>query len=169
MPVENLFEAISPERANYLASLPRKRIAAGAVFADHHGRTLLVAPTYRPYWQLPGGVVDADESPRAAAARAVRRELGLDVQLGRLLAVDWVAPAPGRIEGLLFVYDGGVLSAEQSGTVVLPPAELQDWAWCTDAELVERLPGHMLARTQSAIRARIDGTTGYLENGSTAA
>jgi DNA-binding transcriptional MerR regulator/ADP-ribose pyrophosphatase YjhB (NUDIX family) len=169
MPAENLFEGISPERANYLASLPRKRVAAGAVFSDEHGRTLLVAPVYRSYWQLPGGVVDADESPLAAASRAVHRELGLDMQLGRLLAVDWVAPAPGGIEGLLFVYDGGTLSDEQSGDVVLPPAELQDWAWCTDDDLAERLPAHMLRRTQAALRARADGSTGYLENGSAAA
>jgi 8-oxo-dGTP diphosphatase len=169
MPAEDLFEGISPDRANYLASLPRKRVAAGAVFSDEHGRTLLVAPTYRPDWQLPRGVVDADESPLAAASRAVHRELGLEVQLGRLLAVDWVAPAPGGIEGLLFVYDGGTLAAEQSAAVVLPPAELHDWAWCTEDELAERMPAHMLRRTQAAIQARTDGSTGYLENRSAAA
>jgi DNA-binding transcriptional MerR regulator/ADP-ribose pyrophosphatase YjhB (NUDIX family) len=169
MPAENLFEAISAERANYLASLPRKRVAAGAVFADRHGRTLLVAPTYRPFWQLPGGVVDTDESPLAAATRAVRRELGLEVRLGRLLVVDWVAPAPGGIEGVLFVYDGGTLSDEQSGAVILPPSELEDWAWCTEDELAERLPAHMLRRTQAAIQARVEGSTDYLENGSAAA
>jgi DNA-binding transcriptional MerR regulator/ADP-ribose pyrophosphatase YjhB (NUDIX family) len=168
MPAEELFEAISPERANYLARLSKKRVAAGAVFHDEHGRTLLVAPTYRPHWQLPGSVVDGDESPLSAATRAVRRELGLDMQLGRLLVVDWVAPAPGGIEGLLFVYDGGTLTAEQSDAVVLPPAELQDWAWCSEDELTERLPAHMLRRTQAAIQARTDGSTGYLENGSAA-
>ena len=89
--------------------------------------------------------------------------------LGRLLAVDWVAPASGGIEGLLFVYDGGTLSAAQSDAVVLPPEELQDWAWCTEDELAERLPAHMLRRTQAAIQARTDRSTGYLENGSTAA
>ena len=60
MPAEDLFVGISPERANYLASLPRKRVAAGAVFGDERGRILVVAPTYRPHWQLPGGVVDSD-------------------------------------------------------------------------------------------------------------
>jgi 8-oxo-dGTP pyrophosphatase MutT (NUDIX family) len=152
MPTENLFEAMSPERANYLASLPRKRVAAGAVFSDQHGRTLLVAPTYRPYWQLPGGVVEADESPLTAATREVREELGLPLP-GRLLAVDWVAPAPGRIEGLLLVYDGGTLADEQ--------------AHAAD-ELVDRLPAHMLKRIQAALQARTDGSTSYLENGSAA-
>ncbi|MCZ0730918.1 MerR family transcriptional regulator [Mycolicibacterium iranicum] len=169
MTAENLFEGMSPERANYLAGLPKKRVAAGALFADGEGRTLLVAPTYKPYWQLPGGVADADESPLAAATRAVRRELGLDVELGRLLVVDWVEPSANKIEGLLFVFDGGTLSPEQSDTVVLPPAELGEWAWCGTEQLPQRLPDFMLLRIQTAIRARASKTTTYLENGAPAA
>jgi 8-oxo-dGTP diphosphatase len=169
MSAENLFEGMSPERLNYLAGPPKKRVAAGALFGDHEGRTLLVAPTYKPYWQLPGGVADADESPWAAATRAVRRELGLEVRLGRLLVVEWVGPSPSRIEGLLFVYDGGTLTPEQRQSVVLPPDELQDWAWCDGGELPARLPEHMLPRIQTALRARASGATTYLENGAAAA
>ncbi|WP_193045390.1 MerR family transcriptional regulator [Mycolicibacterium baixiangningiae] len=169
MTAENLFEGMSPERANYLAGLPKKRVAAGALFDDGKGRTLLVAPTYKPYWQLPGGVADADESPWAAATRAVRRELGLDITLGRLLVLDWVEPSPSRIEGLLFVYDGGTLTSEQHQSVVLPPDELAAWAWCASDELPTRLPEHMLARIQTARSAQATGATTYLENGAVAA
>lgn len=169
MSAEDLFEGMSPERASYLAGLPRKRVAAGALFGDAEGRTLLVAPTYKPYWQLPGGVADADESPLAAATRAVRRELGLDTRLGRLLVLDWVGPSSNRIEGLLFVYDGGTLTPEQRRSVVLPPDELEDWAWCDDDELRTRLPVHMLPRIRTALRARASGVTAYLENGTEAA
>jgi 8-oxo-dGTP diphosphatase len=168
MPAENLFTAMTPERAAYLTGLPRKRSAAGVLFTDDLGRSLLVEPTYKPYWQLPGGVVDVDESPLAAAGRALSRELGLSITPGRLLVVDWVAPSPNRIEGLLFVYDGPTLSSDQSSAISLPPDELGRWAWCTDSELRERLPAHMLERTRAALRARADGTTLYLENGSAA-
>ena len=169
MTAENLFQGMTPERANYLAGLPKKRVAAGALFSDGEGRTLLVAPTYKPYWQLPGGVAAADESPRAATTRAVRRELGLDVTLSRLLVVDWVGPSPSRIEGLLFVYDGGTLAPEHSDTVTLPPEELKDWAWCDGSELPARLPKHMLFRIQAALGALASGATAYLENGALAA
>lgn len=165
----NLFEGMSPERAHYLAGLPKKRVAAGALFADDEGRTLLVAPTYKPHWQLPGGVAHVDEPPLAAATRAVRRELGLDITLGRMLVLDWVGPSPSRIEGLLFVYDGGTLTSEQHQSVVLPPGELADWAWCNGGELPARLPEHMLPRIQTALRARASGATIYLENGAVAA
>lgn len=36
-------------------SLPRKRMAAGALFVDGLGRVLLVDPVYRGTWDLPGG------------------------------------------------------------------------------------------------------------------
>ncbi|GAA0943357.1 hypothetical protein GCM10009559_40180 [Pseudonocardia zijingensis] len=165
MPAEDLFEAMTPERAEYLAGLPKKRVAAGTQFVDDFGRVLLVEPTYRPYWLLPGAVVRTDESPFSAAARAVRDELDLPVEPGRLLVVDWVPPGPDRIEGLLFVYDGPTLSSEQAAAITLPPEELRGWAWCTDEELQDRLPAHMLRRTRAACRARAEGETLYLENG----
>src|SRR5882724_3664785 len=74
----------------YVASLARKRMAAGALFLDEDGRVLLVDPIYRETWDLPGGAVEAEESPQAACRREVAEELGLDRQPGRVLAVDWV-------------------------------------------------------------------------------
>jgi DNA-binding transcriptional MerR regulator/ADP-ribose pyrophosphatase YjhB (NUDIX family) len=166
MPAENLFEAMTPERAEYLAGLPKKRTAAGALFSDDLGRTLLVEPTYKDSWLLPGAVVGADESPFSATVRAIRHELGLSVEPGRLLVVDWVPPSPDHIEGLLLVYNGPTLSSHQSAAITLPQAELRSWAWCTDDELQDRLPPHMLRRTRAALQARAEGTTLYLENGS---
>jgi 8-oxo-dGTP diphosphatase len=45
------------------------------LFRDAAGRVLLVKPTYKNGWEIPGGYVDAGESPRAAAAREVKEEL----------------------------------------------------------------------------------------------
>jgi DNA-binding transcriptional MerR regulator/ADP-ribose pyrophosphatase YjhB (NUDIX family) len=168
MPAENLFGSMTPERAEYLAGLPKKRTAAGVLFSDDLGRTLLVEPTYKKYWQLPGAVVDADESPFSATVRAIRKRLGLSIRPGRLLVVDWVPPSPDRIEGLLFVYDGATLSSDHTAKIALPSAELRSWAWCTDDDLQDRLPAHMLRRTRAALRARADGATLYLEKGSPA-
>ena len=50
---------------DYTATLPRKRMAAAVLFFDAADRLLLVEPTYKPTWELPGGTVEADESPRA--------------------------------------------------------------------------------------------------------
>ncbi|MFC7641019.1 NUDIX domain-containing protein [Streptosporangium lutulentum] len=41
-------------------------MAAGALIRDAVGAVLLVDPTYKPQWEVPGGSVDAGESPLAA-------------------------------------------------------------------------------------------------------
>ena len=60
---------------DYTATLPRKRIGAGAVLSDGQGRVLLVEPTYKPYWEIPGGAVEGDESPYTAVVRERSEEV----------------------------------------------------------------------------------------------
>ncbi|MGA5823682.1 NUDIX domain-containing protein [Kitasatospora sp. NPDC094028] len=50
----------------------------------------------RPPWEMLGGGVEWDESPKAGAVREVKEELGLSVVVGRLLGMDWVGPRPDR-------------------------------------------------------------------------
>jgi hypothetical protein len=45
-----------------MASLARKRMAATAFFRDEQGRVLLVNPSYKETWDLPGGAVAALEN-----------------------------------------------------------------------------------------------------------
>ena len=150
---------------DFTATLPRKRMGAGVLFHDPAGRVLLVEPTYKPWWELPGGAVEADESPRAAAAREVAEELGLTIVPGRLLVVDWVPPRPGRTEGVMFVFDGGEVHTEAAARIRVPPDELRGWAWCTAAEAEERLSPLLARRTVAALAAVVDGTTAYLHDG----
>ena len=155
----------SQASGDYVANLARKRVGAAVLFTDPAGRVLLVEPTYKEYWEVPGGAVDADESPYDAAVRELKEELGLSVSPGRLLVVDWVPPRPGRTEGVMFVYDGGGLSHTQAAEILVPPDELAGWAWCTLAEARERLSDLLARRVEAALRARRDHDTAYLESG----
>jgi 8-oxo-dGTP pyrophosphatase MutT (NUDIX family) len=151
--------------SDYTAGLPSKRMGAGVLFRNAAGDVLLVEPTYTDHWEIPGGTVEADESPRAAAVREVVEELGLATSPGRLLVVDWVPPRAGRTEGLMLIFDGGRLTGEQTASIRVPPAELRGWAWSAPAEVDRRLPGR-LARRVAAARAAVDGGgTVYLEGG----
>lgn len=150
---------------DFTAGLPRKRMGAGVLLSGPAGRVLLVEPTYKPDWEIPGGCVEAGESPLAAAQRELKEELGLALPVGRLLVTDWVPPRPDRTEGFMLVFDGGILDREQAGRITLPADELRSWSWCTEADAAERLSALLARRVTAAIRARADGTTLYLENG----
>ena len=89
----------------------RKRVAADVILRDEDGRFLLVNPNYKPDWDLPGGMVEANEAPIDAARRELREELGLDIPVGAA-PVRRVGPAARPWDDtLVFIFDGGVLAA----------------------------------------------------------
>ena len=149
----------------YYASLPAKWIGAGLVCRDADGRVLLVQPTYKPTWELPGGVVEAGESPAACAAREVHEELRVHLPVGRLLVVDWLPARPPKTEGLMMQFDGGVLDDAVTRRFRLPADELAAWRWFSGAELEGVLPDYMARRTRVALDAARFGSTAYLEWG----
>ncbi|MBZ3904929.1 NUDIX domain-containing protein [Streptomyces griseiscabiei] len=151
----------------YLASLPRVFAGAAALFQDAEGRVLLVEPNYREGWALPGGTIESDdgETPRQGARRETLEEIGLDVVLGRLLAVDWVR-WPGRPPLVAYVYDGGVLGEEDLKRIRLQEEELLSWRLVPRGELTDHLPGALGPRVLAALDVLADGTgTVELENG----
>ncbi|MCO5969257.1 NUDIX domain-containing protein [Actinoallomurus soli] len=74
------------------ATQPRKRVGADILLRDEHDRLLLVDPAYKPDWDLPGGMSEANEPPAETVRRELKEELGLEVVVGDLLCVDWVSP-----------------------------------------------------------------------------
>lgn len=156
----------------YVASLARKRMGATAFFRDEEGRVLLVNPVYKKPWELPGGAVEADESPNAACRREVAEELGLDREVGRVLAVDWV---PARVigpdqtmlpDGVIVVYDGGVLSPEDVKEIILVDGELSGFEFVAADEAAERVTPLVARRITACLEACEAGTVATLENGS---
>ncbi|WP_369372334.1 NUDIX domain-containing protein [Promicromonospora sp. Populi] len=151
--------------AEHTRSIPQKRSAATMVFTDAAGRVLLCEPTYKQVWEAPGGAVEGNESPRDGAVREVHEELGLVVEPGRLVAVDYVPPIEGRTESLIFVYDGGHMADEQVAAIHLADEELRSWAWCTVDQVHERMRPLVARRIEAALGAIRDGGVVELENG----
>jgi ADP-ribose pyrophosphatase YjhB (NUDIX family) len=149
----------------FVAALPRKRMGAGVLFHDGIGRVMLVDPIYKEPWDVPGGIVEADESPHSAAKREILEELNLDITPGRLLVVDWVPAQPTRPDAVLYLFEGGILSADQSARIELQATELQAWAWVPMERIGERLTPLLTRRVTAAIHASLHGTTMYLEYG----
>ena len=55
-------------------------LSTGAAIFDAEGRILLMKRAGNGKWGLPGGLVEADESPREAAIRETKEETGLTVE-----------------------------------------------------------------------------------------
>lgn len=149
---------------DFSETLPRKRMAAGALVCDTTGRLLIVKPTYREGWLIPGGTVETGESPYQACVREVAEELGLPIPIGRPLCIEY-QPAHGpKTESLQFIFDGGVLSASQIGQVCLPADELSEYRLCPAAEAVGLLIPRLGQRVAAALHARAQNRLIYLEN-----
>ncbi|MFI1001956.1 NUDIX domain-containing protein [Streptomyces galbus] len=149
----------SENYAAYIASLPRVLVGAAALFRDAEGRVLLVEPNYREGWALPGGTVESDdgESPRQGARRETLEEIGLDRELGRLLAVDWV-PGTDRPPLVAYLYDGGVLDEDDLKAIRLQEEELLSWRLVPREDLPGYLLGSLGRRVLAALDALADGS-----------
>jgi 8-oxo-dGTP diphosphatase len=143
----------------------RAYVAAGVLFFDDAGGVLLVQPTYKDYWEIPGGYVETGETPAQAAAREVREELGIEAAVGPLLVADW-APQPDEGDKLLFVFDGGTLTAEQLAAIRLQADEIASYAFHDPAaETTVLLIPRLGRRVAAAVDAHQTGSPAYLEHG----
>jgi 8-oxo-dGTP diphosphatase len=143
---------------------PAIPVSAGALIFDRAGRLLILNPTYKSGWTIPGGVMEADgETPWDACRREVREECGIEVRRGRLACMDFRRPKPGRAGGIRFLFDCGPLSNQTLAGIVLQAEEISEYR-------LEALPG-ALGLLRGPIRRRVRAAAAgrqrlvYLEDG----
>lgn len=143
--------------------LPMIPVSAGALIFDSTGRLLILKPTYKTGWTIPGGVMEADgETPWEACRREVREECGIEVRAGRLACTDFRPARPGRPGGIRYLFDCGQADDAALAAITLQPEEISEYRLATlDAALTLLRP---------AIRRRVRAATRrsrfvYLENG----
>lgn len=122
---------MAPQRFPFPNDLPRKRVAAGALLLDDQRRILLVNPTYKPQWEIPGGMVEGDESPLAACRREVWEEIGLTIAPGVLLSVGYIQGRKPGNDAIRFIFWGGLLDQTMIAQIRLPATELSEYRLVT--------------------------------------
>lgn len=155
-------------RREYFAQLHKLPLAAGVLFFDEEGNVLVVKPTYRADYLIPGGMVEADESPASAALREVREELGLTIlSAGPLIAIDYKPRTNPDFDdaSIQFVFNGGSLSAKQRAEIRLDREELASYLFANPEEAVALCNPNLGKRLTRCFQAIKDGTTLYLEKG----
>ena len=157
------------------AELPAVPVSAGALIWDRAGRLLILRPTYKTGWTIPGGVMEADgETPWDACRREVREECGLEVRSGRLACVDFrpERPArpgrpghparPERIGGIRFLFDCGPADDAVLAAITVQPEEVAEYRLVPLDDALPLLRPPIRRRVGAATRHR---RCVYLENG----
>jgi ADP-ribose pyrophosphatase YjhB (NUDIX family) len=124
--------------------------SVSVVPVDQAGRILLVRHAgHHDGWGVLGGAIDVGESPGEAAVRETREEIGVEVQLVRLLDVlggpDYEVTYPNgdRAAYVTTVYEAMIID----GSPAPADGELEDVAWFAPDEL----PGLRLSRFTRAL------------------
>jgi 8-oxo-dGTP diphosphatase len=162
-------------------AIPAIPVSAGAMIFDRAGRLLILKPTYKSGWTIPGGVMEADgETPWDACRREAREECGLEVLAGRLACVDFRPPraarpaVPGKSGkpgkpakaanpgGIRYLFDCGRLDDASLAAVVLQPEEISEHRLARPAVALKMLRKPIRRRVAAALRGR---AACYLENG----
>lgn len=121
------------------------KVAAGAVIS-RAGRILLVRRAVEPLvgkWTIPAGFVEADEDPRAAAARECLEETGLEVEISDLLDVVYGLEHPGGAS-IVIIYRGEIMGGQPSA---------HDDVDAVDFFAPDQLPELAFRATQAAIQS----------------
>ena len=144
----------------WFAQQPGVVVSAGALITDAAGRALLVKPNYRDHWTLPGGICEYGEPPHAGCAREVSEEIGLHLQVGTLLAIDWSQPYGSQARPILhFVFDCGTVD---DGTgITLQHEELDDFRFTDPSQVAGYLAPYGVRRVTAALAGRASGAPVY--------
>jgi 8-oxo-dGTP diphosphatase len=143
--------------------LPAIPVSAGALIFDRSGRLLILKPTYKSGWTIPGGVMEADgETPWQACRREVREECGIELRHGRLACMDFRRPRPGRPGGIRFLFDCGSVDDRYLAAITVQAEEISEHrlAALPDALPLLRRPIRRRVRAASSAQAVV-----YLEEG----
>lgn len=143
-----------------IAGIP---VSAGAILLDDAGGLLILKPTYKSGWTIPGGIMEPDgESPWGACRREVHEETGLTVTSGRLVCVDTRPAKPGRRLGLRFLYHCGVVPLPDRDGIRVQPEEVSAYRFAPPEQALDLLRGPIRRRVREGL-----GAVGcvYLENG----
>ncbi len=144
----------------YYSSLPRKRIAVGVlVFRDK--KLLVLEPTYKDEWLIPGGVVEKGESFLEAAQRECSEEIGCSVQIKKLLCIDYKRGNEKTGDAVHVVFLGEI--GDQP--IKLAPEEIKSFSWVTPEDAQSKLVKALSVRVRAALTSIEKNQPYYCEDG----
>lgn len=135
---------------------PTQRQCAAVVLQDISGRILAVQHNYgQRFWGVPGGIVERGETPMQAAQREALEEVGLSVEVTRLIGV-YLLQGGGWPDILAFVFSG-----EGNGEPrIVNPDEIAAVRWLPP----DQFPSPVLPDVEAALEDFRAGRVGVVRN-----
>lgn len=151
-------DGMSDRRKMWLDSLPKRASSAALLLENEAGELLIVKANYKPYWSLPGGVIDPGETPKEAAIRETFEEVGLQINPDAVQFVMVVNRVSTITQTYQFVFKAK-LQTEIMNSIVLQASEIDEYALISRTQV----------RSQNKPYAKVieywaDGVTGYIEH-----
>jgi 8-oxo-dGTP diphosphatase len=144
------------------ARIPEIPASAGALIFDAAGRLLILKPSYKKGWTIPGGQIESGESPWEACRRETLEECALEIESGRLACVDFLRPKPNRVGGVRFLFDCGSFTDERLGAIRLQGTEIEEHRLVKLSRASALLSGPLRRRVAASVARR---RCVYLEDG----
>ncbi|MDX1607803.1 MAG: NUDIX hydrolase [Candidatus Spechtbacterales bacterium] len=139
-------------REEFYKNLHKVRSVSAALFFDEKGKILIVKPSYRDDWLVAGGHSEEGESPRQTCKREIKEELGLDIEPGKLLCIDYLVEPHPQKESFEFIFEGGVLSREKIKNIELEEDEIEEYKFVQLQELSDFCDNDLIYRIKESIK-----------------
>jgi 8-oxo-dGTP diphosphatase len=148
-------------KIDFYNNLPRKRSAVGVLIFKGH-EILVLEPTYKPNWVVPGGVVERSESPLEAAKRECLEEIGVDVEIKEFLCADYKRGNEITGDAVHFLFLGVL---PESANLKIDENEIKRLVWMKPQDALEKFDAHLATRVSCGLKAIQDKRSYYCEEG----
>lgn len=152
------------QSTEYFASLHKVRMGLFGVYLNDIGEVLLVKPKYLDGWLLPGGALEAGETPFAGVKREMQEEVGLELKSSRVLALTHNKARGEVTEYLGWVFYGGILSPKEISQIKHRTDEIEKHAFVKPVKVIEYTKGIIKNLDRILNKTLEDGSMMYLED-----
>jgi 8-oxo-dGTP diphosphatase len=142
---------------------PKKQMASGAIIYDSYGKILIVKPSYKNCWHLPGGVIEEFESPYSACVREVKEETNLSIVPKKLKAINHLGIESEKVDALVFIFDCGSICQYEKESIRVPAQEIEEYRFIDNREIAQYLDVRMAEIIQNCLNSGNQNTL-YMEN-----
>lgn len=144
-------------------------MGVGALIFNEENELLIVKPSYKDHWSIPGGVVEENESPQTACIREVMEEVGIELKYVQFLCIDYTqADGDRKDESLQFIFYGGKLDAKREVAMRINGKEIAEYRFVNSEEAIKLFGGekrNLAKRLPRCLKALKEDIPIYLENG----